>query len=466
MLSSGSGQRVMWLCAAMVLALAAAGAWAGMLSAASADAATGILIDAVLYDGYALNDADEAVRLMNIADHKVDLSGWQLSDGGSGVAAIPDGISLAPGHAVWVTRDATAFHREFGEAPDLQLEGWPGFANEGDEVVLRDKTGALVDVLVYVNGEAVNGAWTGEGVQPYKVASLFAAEGQILYRQRDPLTGLPVTDTNTALDWAQSRADFVNGRKVRFPGWQSERYFFPATFVTTAPLRVAVAPDNAYAALKAVVDAAEESVYLASLTLEHVGFGNALAAAARRGIDVVVLLEGAPPGGISDQERYICRELEAAGGACWFMISDTATRTHDRYRFMHAKYMVVDGRVAVVGSENFSPDSLPDDDKSDGTWGRRGVFLIVESPGIAGHLTAIFNDDLDTAHPDIVRWSAAHSVYGAPPTGFVPVTVSGGITYTVRFPDVETFEDAAEFVVIQAPENALHATDGLLGLIG
>jgi len=180
---------------------------------------------------------------------------------------------------------------------------------------------------------------------------------------------------------------------------------------------------------------------------------------------VVALLEGAPPGGLSDQERFVCGLLESAGGACWFMASDDTRRVHSRYRYLHAKYLVIDSLVSAVSSENFSPDSFPDDDKADGTWGRRGVVLLTDAPGVAALLNEIFADDLDAAHPDLVRWAAADPVFGAPPPGFVPVTASGGVTYTVRFPQPAVFYGTHRFEIIQSPENSLRRRDGLLGLV-
>ena len=40
-----------------------------------------VLIEAVYYDGYELQDADEAVALRNLDGVSVDIGGWQLSDG-------------------------------------------------------------------------------------------------------------------------------------------------------------------------------------------------------------------------------------------------------------------------------------------------------------------------------------------------------------------------------------------------
>lgn len=431
----------------------------------AATSPTAILIDSVLFDGNALNDADEAVRLVNTGDASVDLSGWRLGDGTSWVT-MPQGTVLAAGQGIWLAGDLAAYRGEFGREADLQLVPWPGFANSGDEVLLRDAGENPVDALVYLGGSAPPGEWFGATAGPYRVAGVFGAEGQILYRRRDPATGLPVPDSDSAADWAQSLDDPINGRKVRYPGWEGDRFFFPPVITTTATITVIVAPDNAYDALAGVVRTASDSIRLVSLTLENAALGEELAAAARRGVVVTVLLEGGPPGGITDQERYVCALIEQAGGACWFMIADDARRIHDRYRYMHAKYMIVDDRLAVVGSENFSPDSLPDDDKADGTWGRRGVFLMTDDPEVAGHLLAVFAADLNTAHRDLTRWSAGDPLYGAPPPNFIPVFTSGGISYTVRFPSPVAVHDVQSIEILQAPENSLHPTSGLLGLLG
>ncbi len=461
--SIGRYHRPLWLLLSLVIGTA--GALFLLRPRAAGAVLPAILIDSVLYDGNALNDADEAVRLVNVAQSPVDLSGWRLSDGGT-AAPLPPGITLGVGEGLWLTGDAAAFRAQFGHDADLELSPWPGFANAGDEVALLDAGGVPVDTLVYRAGDATSPGWNGAALEPYLVSGVFSAEGQILYRKRDQVTGALTVDTNTAVDWAQDRGDVINGRKVRYPGWAGDRFFRPEPLTADAKLTVAVAPDNAYNALVDLIRSARFSVQLASLMLENVPFAQELAAAARRGVAVTILLEGGPPGGITDQERYVCGLIENAGGACWFMIADDARHIHDRYRYMHAKYMIIDGVTAAIGSENFSPDSLPSDDKIDGTWGRRGIFLITDAPGVAAHLAAVFADDLDMAHIDLWRWSAADPLYGEPPPGYIPTIASGGITYTVRYPSPMTFLDTHTFEILQAPENALRDVDGLLGLVG
>ena len=47
---------------------------------------------------------------------------------------------------------------------------------------------------------------------------------------------------------------------------------------------------------------------------------------------------------------------------------------------------------------------MPYDDKSDGTFGRRGFVLIIDAPGVIAHLQTILDVDLDpTNHREICR---------------------------------------------------------------
>ncbi|MFZ1401427.1 MAG: lamin tail domain-containing protein [Candidatus Promineifilaceae bacterium] len=431
-----------------------------------------ILINAVYYDGFATNDTDEAVQLINVSGTAVDLSNWQLTDNSS-TATLPGGVSLGPNETVWLADEAVSFARQFGFAPDYELTdtdpavpqlsgSWPGYSNTGDEVVLLDDIGAVVDALVYEGGTTAQIGWSGTAVNPYTVASVFGAEGQILYRRRNQATGLPVPDTDTAADWAQSTGDVVNGRKVLYPGWDLDTYFQTAKFSQSSTLTVAVAPDNAYETLKLHLAAAQTSIAIEALTFENVAIANDLIAALNRGVAVTILLEGAPIGGVPDQEKYICQQIEAAGGACWFMISDPTNAIADRYRFLHAKFILIDGQQVIISSENLSPNSMPNDNKTDGTWGRRGVVLVTDAPGVVAHVQSLFDADFDlTHHVDITNTT----FIGGPPPGFVPDLETGGITYTVRYPTAATFSGNFGYELVHSPENSLRTSDGLLGLV-
>lgn len=436
-----------------------------------------VVIDAILYDGIASGEPDEAVRIRNVADRPIDVGGWALSDG-EAAAFLPSDVLLDSGEAIWLARNGAAFWRQFGFAPYFELQEtsaavpnltgtWSGLNNSGDQVMLFDGS-TLVDCVPF-EGRYENEcgtAWRGAVVQPYLVSNVFGAPGQVLFRKRDEATGWPLADSDTAVDWAQDTHDDVNGRRVQYPGWDADAFFHTMQVTETAVLTVAIAPDNAYTALLNQINGASDSIDIEVHTFENAALAEALAAAQSRGVAVTVLLEGAPTGGLDDGTRYSCQRIEAAGGACWFMISNADADIADRYRFLHAKFGIIDGQRAFVSSENFSPNSLPFDDKADGTWGRRGVVLITDAPGVVAHLQTIFASDLDpTNHVDLLRWTSGHPTYGAPPPGFAPISDTGGVTYTVRYPNPVRIEGTFGFELIQAPENAMRQTDGLFGLL-
>lgn len=435
-----------------------------------------VLLDAVLYDGYENGDADEAVRLRNVRGMAVDIGGWQLNDGESGTAVIPPGTFLAPGQTLWLAKNGAAFGRQFGFLPDFEttdtlpavpnLAGvWPGLSNGGDQVMLLDDEGALVDCLAY-EGDAdaeCGSAWAGPAVQPYRPTTSFGAEGQILYRQRDQRTGRLLPDTDRAADWAQGTEDVINGRKVLYPGWDLDAFFRTTRLTETAVLTIAVAPDNAYEAILAQINNAQATIRIETQTFENMALAEALLAALERGVAVTVLMEAEPAGGIADQERYICQQLEAAGGECWFMFNEGSLDIYDRYTYLHAKFILIDQQRVIISSENLSPRSLPSDDKSDGTWGRRGVVLITDAPGVVAHVQTVFDQDwAPQTHLDITR---TH-VIGPPPPDFVPITQTGGTTYTVQHATAVAVHGSFAFEVVQSPENSLRDVDGLLGMVG
>ena len=85
-----------------------------------------------------------------------------------------------------------------------------------------------------------------------------------------------------------------------------DEFFFTAQVTETAELTVAIAPDNALETVVNLINEAEQSVDIESLTIENISIGNALVSAAERGVPVKLLLEGSPPGGsVNAREVYL-----------------------------------------------------------------------------------------------------------------------------------------------------------------
>ena len=129
--------------------------------------------------------------------------------------------------------------------------------------------------------------------------------------------------------------------------------------------------------------------------------------------------------------------------------------------------MIIDQEVLLTGSENLNRSSMPADDKSDGrTEGNRGIWLITPSRTAVAHALDVFQHDLDPAnHRDLIRWTASHPTYGAPPPGFTPDYSSGGDAYKIAYPIMITIQTIASFELVQSPENSLRDADSLLGMV-
>ncbi len=431
-----------------------------------------IRISAIYYDTYISGEADEAIQLWNVGEQTLSLQGWQLRDG-SRMAVLP-AIPLPPGQFLWCAREAAAFASAFGHRPDCEwgTDSDPSvpntqgsilrLPNDGGQVTLHSPDGSLSDVVVYENAVAGPG-WEGAPVEPY-TASGFGAEGQILYRKLDG-QAQPLPDTDRATDWASDPTDSVTGRRVRYPGWDLETFWPAYTVTETAYLTVAIAPDHLFETLLPHIQAAQESIAFEGYVLESVPIGLALAERAQAGVEVRILLEGAPAGGISDVQRWITQRIEAAGGQVYYMVNDR-NGAHDRYRYQHAKLMLFDDRIAWISSENPAANSMPDDDKSNGTAGQRGAALFTDAPGVVARARALLAADLDpTRHADIFAWEAADPVYGAPPVGYSPPPTGDATLYPIHFPTPLTITGTFTFEIVQSPETSLRSDAGLLPLI-
>ncbi|MBS1251448.1 MAG: Cardiolipin synthase B [Anaerolineales bacterium] len=439
-----------------------------------ATATSSVLISAVYYDGYAANDADEAFQLTNVSPDRVELQGWTIHDN-AGAVVFPSG-TLGPSDSIWITRSRADFVVSFGFQPDWVMDptdplvpalgGSPlRFANSGDGITLWDGAGRLRDAVVYKGGDISMEGWRGPSVKPYTPSPTFAAEGQILYRKTDRATQQPAPDTNTVADWAQDPDDPVDGRRVRYPGWDLDPTFYPAHISATAALTVAVGPDHLFHAVVGQLEQAQHTIEYHGYTLEHPLIAQALAERAQAGVEVTLLLEDGPAGGIAWAGKWAARQIEAAGGRVYLMVNRPSEGIYDRYRSHHPKVFIIDHQLAMVGSENPNLGGMPSDDFSDGTAGHRGVYLMTDAPAVVAGLQAIFDADLNTVQRrDIVRWPLDDPGY-APPDWYEPRDTSGGTIYPVLWPEPFTVDGTFQFELVSSPENSLDTRGGLLGLV-
>lgn len=107
--------------------------------------AAAVVIHEIHYDPDVKIERVEFIELFNSGAEVVELDGWQLT--GAVDFEFPAGTTLAADGFVVVTEDPTAFDRKFA-AP--ALGPWTGvLSNEGETIILRDASGAVVDRVDY-----------------------------------------------------------------------------------------------------------------------------------------------------------------------------------------------------------------------------------------------------------------------------------------------------------------------------
>ncbi|MBC7249825.1 MAG: lamin tail domain-containing protein [Anaerolineae bacterium] len=438
-----------------------------VFSGAVAHHAGEVVINEVAWMGTAASSADEWIELKNNTDQDIDLNGWTLVTADGGLSIALSGIIPANGYYLLERTDDNTV----SNVPADWIGSFgSGLSNDGEVLILRSDV--VVDVFVYGDGDTNVSSWSGEAVQPYPG---YSSAGQILYRKRDEFTALPLPDTDTAADWAQSTAPGDNlfgpvdegdiyGKKVQYPGWDLDTFTQTLKITRTATLTIAIAPDNSYETVRDFLQSAQESIHIEGYTFENAHLTGVITEALHRGVTVTMLLEGGPASGMTDQGRWVCQQIAAAGGNVYLMHNDPAADVHDRYAYQHAKFAIVDGERVLIGSENFGYNAMPADDKSDGTWGHRGAILITDAPEVVAHAQSIFAADCDPAHHyDIVLWGTAPYT---PPLSYTPVYTSGGWSYSPQFTTPFVLADAElAFEVVQSPETSLRQTDGLLAMV-
>ncbi len=349
---------------------------------ASAPFSDAPLPDALLVRVYA-NTArdDEFVEIGNPHPEPVDVSGWALTDR-EATATFPLDSILPAGGRLLVTRNATSYTEDTLEAADFsmgpgdarQMEGGAlRLADAGDEVLLIDRTGTVVDAYSWGDSSYGGPGWIGRAADRI-------GRGEIAVRGRD-LAGEWV-DRNAAEDWEGLR---------HYRLAQSSFDIGPLELrgATTAVL----SPDAGDLPLLRFLGSARATIEVGVYTFQSERIASVLAAAAGRGVRVRVLLDGSPVGGIEEDEHRVVGGLLAAGVEVRWLAG--STDVVKRYRYLHAKYALVDGRSAWIGSENFGNAGFPSDHE-----GNRGWSVIADDADLAGILRNVFETDFDPRRPD------------------------------------------------------------------
>ncbi|MBI4392202.1 MAG: hypothetical protein HY556_00180 [Euryarchaeota archaeon] len=169
-------------------------------------------------------------------------------------------------------------------------------------------------------------------------------------------------------------------------GTASAGHLAPPEAVSLEPgsVHTFTAPETSYSAFVDVVGSANSSLLLSSYVASGDHILAPLCHAVRRGVEVEMLLDGSPVGGIADEERVFIETALASG----VRVTLTGGATSYSFASMHAKYIVVDHARVLVGSENLGPTGYPVRGQGNRGWG-----VVVESAEVAARFEEIFMTD-------------------------------------------------------------------------
>ncbi|WP_327052389.1 phospholipase D-like domain-containing protein [Halomicrococcus gelatinilyticus] len=345
-------ERVVAFALTVALAFAVAAAFIHAVTP-TATAASQPRIVAVYPDPVAHEDAGEFVVVS--FPHETNLSGWTLTDGETTANLPPRRVS---GRIAFSTAPATT--RNLTDYRVLKISDDVSLTNDGETVHLR-KNGTVATVT-------------------YPEAT----EGELWLVESEEWRPLGATDR-------------------------------PAVSADATRARTFVLPDADRVPVE-TVRSAEDRVLLAGYTFTSRRMAAALAAAERRGVQVRVLVDDGPVGGMTRREATVLESL-AEGGVDVEVIGGARAR----YEFHHAKYAVVDDRALVL-TENWKPSGT-------GGHGSRGWGVVV--PGeTARELAEVFRADAgwnDTRSWEQFRRGQSFEPSSPPnetyPTRFSPETV-------------------------------------------
>ena len=224
--------------------------------------------------------------------------------------------------------------------------------------------------------------------------------GEVAVRAPDGSGGW--IDRDTADDWEGLRHHRL-GQSAFDPGPIELRG------ATTAVL----SPDAGDLPLLKLLGSARATIEVGVYTFQSERIASVLGAAAERGVHVRVLLDGSPVGGVEEDEHRVVGGLLAAGVEVRWLAG--APDIVKRYRYLHAKYAIVDARVAWIGSENFGNAGFPSDRE-----GNRGWSVIADDSELAHILRSVFEADFNPRRRDSIPAHEAVIKPLLPPPFLVP----------------------------------------------
>ncbi|HEX7392213.1 MAG TPA: phospholipase D-like domain-containing protein [Thermoplasmata archaeon] len=332
---------------------------------------------------------DEYIVVTSCVDSYVSLANWSISDG-EGSICIKSWL-LPPRSSVSVGFNSTSFGKAYGRCPNIALDqadecesavviGSFRLADAGDSMSLVNPMGQLEDCVAY--GDETCDGWTGPPIPKPR-------QGEVVKRICE---GDASADTNTSSDW-------LCFREYRYG------------YTSIEPVSAVVAPGKLCAftspdcSLDVVLNALASSIHtvlLCSYEISSVPVCRALLDAKSRGVDVRLLVDGNPTGGMSSRQIDCISSMSASGVCVSSVCGNVSNDVVQHFSALHSKYAVIDDSTVIVLSENFVESGLPEDR----IFGNRGWGVLVEDISLARFLSSMFVEDSRPSRLDVLDWKS------------------------------------------------------------
>lgn len=336
-------------------------------------------------DGVLLYEVDpqsksDAVSIKNFGKSDVNIKDYSIKDN-SGTLRIVKPFILKPGDSVVIavkndTTDSimrgnilTCENKE-----EVIKSNSYDLAKGGDTLYLYDPSGNVLDAMCYGNKTITDTSlWTGPAAS---TKSGFFLERVSTY------------DSDSSDDWFP-----------HIPGL-SDFEFDPDNPIEADKVTPFLFPDSGGIPIYEALESAKESVYIEIYELRSENIHALLCELEGRGVDVTLLLEGAPTARpVTTDSGLIAALIESGGEVRTIGGTDT-----DRYENMHAKYAVIDGEKVIITSENWTAANCNgkiDNDPYSGDNGNRGWGAVIEDREYASYMMDVFNNDYSMEYGDV-----------------------------------------------------------------
>jgi cardiolipin synthase len=168
-------------------------------------------------------------------------------------------------------------------------------------------------------------------------------------------------------------------------------------------VEVSEAPTTDLNLILSAIQSAQSSLYINIYELSSPQIADAITDRIQAGVHVEIVEEGQPVGGMSAAskgiEKQIAQEMSSDDHFYEMTSKATSTTVKRRFRYDHGKYIVVDEKSLVVGSENYSPTG----NATPGTLGNRGWEVFIHDTNLAAQFKTTFAADTSTQYGDILE---------------------------------------------------------------